>query len=43
MMVPRQSYFPLVTDRVSKHLSQYVDKDKLGEMWVDVDGQPLKW
>lgn len=42
-MVPRQSYFPLVTEKVNRHFSQYIDKDKSGEMWLDFDGQPLKW
>ncbi|XP_052807258.1 autophagy protein 5-like [Mya arenaria] len=41
--VPRQSYFPLVTEKVSKYFSQHVDKEKVGEMWLECDGQPLKW
>ncbi|KAH3738125.1 autophagy protein 5-like [Dreissena polymorpha] len=43
IMVARQTYFPLVTERVSKYLAGYVDKEKCGEMWLDYDGQPLKW
>ena len=42
-MVSRHSYLPMVTEKISKHLSQYVDKDKVGEMWIDFEGQPLKW
>ncbi|XP_045197350.2 autophagy protein 5-like [Mercenaria mercenaria] len=42
-MLPRHSYFPIVTEKISKHLSQYVDKEKVGEMWIDFEGQPLKW
>jgi len=43
MQIPRQSYFPLVTDKVVKHFQQFVDKDKIGEMWLEHDGQPLRW
>lgn len=43
LMVFRQTYFPLVTDKVSRFLSQYVDKETQGEMWLEFEGQPLKW
>lgn len=43
MMVPRNSYLPLVTEKISKHLINYVNKEKAGEMWLDFDGQALKW
>ena len=42
-MISRQTYFPLVTDKVSKFLSQYVDKEAVSEMWLEYEGQPLKW
>ncbi|XP_060572782.1 autophagy protein 5-like [Ruditapes philippinarum] len=42
-MVPRHSYLPMVTEKISKHFAQYVDKEKTGEMWIDFEGQPLKW
>lgn len=44
LMVPRLSYFPLVTDKVRKHFIKYVDKDKQDhEMWLEYNGQPIKW
>lgn len=43
LLAPRQSYLPLVTDKVSKHLAQFVDKEKAGEIWFEYEGQPLKW
>ncbi|CAH0553444.1 unnamed protein product [Brassicogethes aeneus] len=44
LMVPRLSYFPLVTDKVKKHFSKYVSKELQDqEMWMEFNGQPLKW
>ncbi|KAJ3666310.1 hypothetical protein Zmor_001760 [Zophobas morio] len=44
LMVPRLSYFPLVTDKVRKHFLRYVANDKQDrEMWLEYDGQPIKW
>ncbi|KAL3881408.1 hypothetical protein ACJMK2_027853 [Sinanodonta woodiana] len=43
LMVSRQTYFPLVTDKVQKHFSQFTDKEKIEEMWLEYEGQPLKW
>lgn len=44
LMVPRLSYFPLVTDKVRKHFSRYVDSEKQEQdMWLECDGQPVKW
>lgn len=44
LMVPRLSYFPLVTDKVRKHFLQYIHSDKQeSEMWLDFSGIPLKW
>lgn len=44
LMVPRLSYFPLVTDKVRKHFLRYVANDKQDqEMWLEYDNQPIKW
>ncbi len=43
LLVPRQSYFPLVTDKVQRHFLKYVDPDSHGEMWLEYNGQPLRW
>lgn len=44
LMVPRLSYFPIVTDKVRKHFSKYVASEKAEqEMWLEYNGQPLKW
>ncbi|XP_076258968.1 autophagy protein 5 [Rhynchophorus ferrugineus] len=44
LMVPRLSYFPLVTDKVKKHFLKYVSNDKQDhEMWLEYNGQPMKW
>ena len=43
LLVPRQSYFPLVTDKVQRHFLKYVDPETHGEMWLEYNGQPLKW
>nr|CAD7203270.1 unnamed protein product [Timema douglasi] len=44
LMVPRLSYFPLVTDKIRKHFIRHVHPDKQeAEMWLDYNGQPLKW
>ncbi|VEN52452.1 unnamed protein product [Callosobruchus maculatus] len=44
LMVPRLSYFPLVTDKVRKHFLKFVANEKAEqEMWLEYNGQPLKW
>lgn len=44
LMVPRLSYFPLTTDKVRKHFLKYVSAEKADqEMWLEYNGQPLKW
>ncbi|XP_060535917.1 autophagy protein 5 [Cylas formicarius] len=44
LMVSRLSYFPLVTDKVRKHFLKYVSDEKQEhEMWLEYNGQPLKW
>ncbi|XP_033740992.1 autophagy protein 5-like [Pecten maximus] len=43
LMMPRLSYFPLVTDKIQKHFVKYVSSEKQGEMWLEYEGQPLKW
>lgn len=44
LMVPRLTYFPLVTDKVQKHFSNHIKDEAVGsEMWLDYDSQALKW
>ncbi|XP_063244616.1 autophagy protein 5 isoform X1 [Bacillus rossius redtenbacheri] len=44
LMVPRLSYFPLVTDKIRKHFVRHIHPDKQeAEMWLDYNGQALKW
>lgn len=45
LLVPRQSYFPLVTDKVHRQFIKHVKQDvqATGEMWLDYEGQPLRW
>ncbi|KAF8777381.1 Autophagy protein 5 like protein [Argiope bruennichi] len=44
LMVPRLTYFPLLSDKIQKHFSNHVKDDIVGaEMWIDYDSQPLKW
>lgn len=44
LMVPRLSYFPLVTDKVRKQFVRYIHPDRQeAEMWLDFNGQALRW
>nr|QWQ57062.1 autophagy protein 5 [Haemaphysalis flava] len=44
LMISRISYFPLVVDKVHKHFSRHIDEKYHGnEMWLEYNGQPLKW
>jgi autophagy-related protein 5 len=45
VMVPRVSYFSLVLDKVTKHFSKYLaeNKQNSNDIWLDFDGQPVKW
>lgn len=44
LMVPRLSYFPLVTDKVRKHFVKFIHPEKHeSEMWLEYNGIALKW
>lgn len=45
MMVSRVTYFPLVLDRVVKYFCRFMDQSKstVSEMWLDYEGQHIKW
>jgi autophagy-related protein 5 len=45
LMVSRQTYFPLVLDKVQRHLSEFIvnPTNKTNEIWLDFNGTPLKW
>lgn len=44
LMVPRQTYFPLVMDKVQRHFSEFVSNSlKNNEIWLDYNGTSLKW
>ena len=43
-MAPRQTYFPLITEKVQKYLSEFISPSlKTNEIWLDYKGTPLKW
>lgn len=41
LMVPRVSYFPLVTDKVKKHFQRFIESED--EVWFSYNEIPLKW
>ncbi|XP_065670365.1 autophagy protein 5 [Hydra vulgaris] len=43
LLVPRMSYFPLVTDKVFRHFQKASNQDDIDKMWLEYNGQPLKW
>ncbi|RNA08579.1 autophagy 5 [Brachionus plicatilis] len=44
LMVSRQSYFPLVLEKVQRHFAEYVSQTKRhNEVWLDYNGTNLKW
>ena len=43
-MVSRQSYFPLILEKVQRHFSEFVSQTKKNnEIWLDYKGINLKW
>uniref|UniRef100_T1JM08 Autophagy protein 5 n=1 Tax=Strigamia maritima TaxID=126957 RepID=T1JM08_STRMM len=43
LLVPRQSYFPLVIDKVKKHFARFIQPDLQNEeLWLETSGIPLK-
>ena len=42
LMLPRMSYLPLATEKVSKHFSSSSQPGE-GEMWFSYGGTPLRW
>nr|CAG4634994.1 EOG090X0BB3 [Alona affinis] len=44
LMVPRMTYFPLVTEKVRRHFVRCVVPEKQdNEMWLEFEKHPLKW
>ena len=43
-MVSRQTYFPLLTDKLQRHFNDHVNSSlKNNEIWLDYNGTQLKW
>ena len=38
-----QTYFPIVTEKIERHFVKDVDKAQIDEIWLEHEGQPLKW
>ncbi|XP_028394715.1 autophagy protein 5-like [Dendronephthya gigantea] len=44
LLLPRVSYLPVVTDKVTKHFQHSIKPDmNTTSIWFDFNGQPLKW
>uniref|UniRef100_A0A4W3HNI9 ATG5 autophagy related 5 homolog (S. cerevisiae) n=1 Tax=Callorhinchus milii TaxID=7868 RepID=A0A4W3HNI9_CALMI len=43
LLLPRVSYFMLVTDKAKKHFQKVMRQEDVGEMWFEYEGLPLKW
>ncbi|XP_069462682.1 autophagy protein 5 isoform X3 [Ambystoma mexicanum] len=43
LLLPRVSYFMLVTDKVRKHFQKGMRPEDIGEIWFEYEGTPLKW
>jgi len=43
ILVPRLSYFPLVVDKMCRHYQIAAGQNDADEMWLEFQGQPLKW
>ena len=43
LLISRQTYITLVTDKVQKHFKKFTDVTEEDEMWCDYEGQSLKW
>ncbi|XP_069091528.1 autophagy protein 5 isoform X2 [Pleurodeles waltl] len=43
LLLPRVSYFMLVTDKVKKHFQKGMRQEDIGEIWFEYEGTPLKW
>jgi len=44
LMIPRMTYFPLVTEKVRRHFVRCVELEKHdNDMWLEFEKQPLRW
>nr|XP_039264386.1 autophagy protein 5-like [Styela clava] len=43
LMLQRNSYLPLINDKIKKHFAQYIGEFNESDIWYDYDGRPLKW
>jgi len=44
LMIPRMTYFPLVTEKVRRHFVRCVEPEKHdNDMWLEFEKQPLRW
>lgn len=42
LMLPRNSYFPLATEKVKKHFSKFIANEDDSTIWFSFEGTPLK-
>ena len=38
-----QTYFPIITEKIERHFVKDVEKELIDEIWLEYEGQPLKW
>jgi len=43
LMVSRQTYLPIITEKIERHFMKHIEKDLVDEIWMEFEGQPLKW
>jgi len=44
LMIPRMTFFPLVTEKVRRHFVRCVEPEKHdNDMWLEFEKQPLRW
>lgn len=44
LSLPRNSYLPLVQEKIKEHFNPYINQSKTDhQVWFDFDGKPLKW
>ncbi|CAH1799923.1 unnamed protein product [Owenia fusiformis] len=46
ILAPRQTYFPLITDKVQRHFIKHIEpgiQEQSTEIWLEYEGKPLKW
>lgn len=43
LLVPRMTYFPLITEKIQNYFTPFVNVNSEDQLWLEQNGSPVKW